>query len=202
MELYTATKIRLYYEVLSPLSISRVSSDIFFRNWLYKFSRFYSYSLENVRVFLTLQLAHLIDYSCSLMLFWFGGFLLVNCVILGIFFKESLCWFYQLILFFSHSIGSISTRFNIGLMLFASCFVSYMLRVNMSINILAMVHHQEVEVLGDDNITAIVEPNVSNKSEPNFTRRSVTINVFRYCLAWLVMIIISITANKRKWLLW
>lgn len=39
-----------------------------------------------------------------------------------------------------------------------------MLRVNMSINILAMVHHHEVEVIGDDNITAIVEPNVSTPS--------------------------------------
>ncbi|XP_055314147.1 sialin-like isoform X2 [Sitodiplosis mosellana] len=55
--------------------------------------------------------------------------------------------------------GKISTRLYVGLMLFASCFVSYMLRVNMSINILAMVHHQEVEMIGDDNITAIVEPN-------------------------------------------
>lgn len=45
--------------------------------------------------------------------------------------------------------------------MFAACFVSYMLRVNMSINILAMVHHHEVEVLGDGNITAIVEPDVS-----------------------------------------
>lgn len=37
-----------------------------------------------------------------------------------------------------------------------------MIRVNMSINILAMVHHHEVDIIGDDNITAIVEPNVSN----------------------------------------
>lgn len=65
----------------------------------------------------------------------------------------------------SLTIGKIPTRLNVGLMLFASCFVSYMLRVNMSINILAMVHHSEVEVLGDDNITAIVEPNVSKIHE-------------------------------------
>ncbi|XP_055598417.1 sialin-like [Uranotaenia lowii] len=34
----------------------------------------------------------------------------------------------------------IPTRFNVGMMLFMSCFVSYMLRVNMSVNILAMVN--------------------------------------------------------------
>lgn len=33
----------------------------------------------------------------------------------------------------------IPTRFNIGMMLFMSCFVTYMLRVNMSVNLLAMV---------------------------------------------------------------
>lgn len=66
----------------------------------------------------------------------------------------------SLVLFLS--IGKIPVRLNIGLMLFASCFVSYMLRVNMSINILAMVHHSEVEVHDDHNVTAIVEPDVSN----------------------------------------
>lgn len=34
---------------------------------------------------------------------------------------------------------SIPTRLNVGLMLFLACFMSYMLRVNMSINILGMV---------------------------------------------------------------
>lgn len=86
-----------------------------------------------------------------------------------------ICWFFSWMqLFFGNSddffywyyrficdVGKISTRFNVGLMLFLSCFVSYMLRVNMSINILAMVHHHEVEVVGDENVTAIVEPDVS-----------------------------------------
>ncbi|XP_055625542.1 sialin-like [Toxorhynchites rutilus septentrionalis] len=41
---------------------------------------------------------------------------------------------------FIKAIGRIPTRFNIAIMLFMSCFVSYMLRVNMSVNILAMVN--------------------------------------------------------------
>ena len=36
-------------------------------------------------------------------------------------------------------LGLISTRFVIGVMLFTSCFVTYTMRVNMSINIIAMV---------------------------------------------------------------
>lgn len=35
--------------------------------------------------------------------------------------------------------GRIPARLNIGLMLFFACFITYMLRVNMSINILGMV---------------------------------------------------------------
>lgn len=52
-------------------------------------------------------------------------------------------------------------------MLFASCFVSYMLRVNMSINILAMVHHpenhehHEGETPEEHNSSAVIEPDVS-----------------------------------------
>lgn len=69
-----------------------------------------------------------------------------------------------LFVFFILFTGKISVRLYVGLMLFASCFVSYMLRVNMSINILAMVHHHEIEMIGD-NITAIVEPNVSNQKK-------------------------------------
>lgn len=57
---------------------------------------------------------------------------------------------------YSLFLGKIPSRLNIGLMLFASCFVSYMLRVNMSINILSMVHHYE------HNVTANAEPDVSN----------------------------------------
>lgn len=60
---------------------------------------------------------------------------------------------------------------NIGLMLFAACFVSYMLRVNMSINILAMVHQtNQVEAFddGDGNHTAAVEPDVSTSQQKLF----------------------------------
>jgi ACS family sodium-dependent inorganic phosphate cotransporter len=42
------------------------------------------------------------------------------------------------ILFF-HADG-IPKRLNVAIMLFMACFISYMLRVNMSVNILAMVN--------------------------------------------------------------
>ncbi|XP_058462887.1 sialin-like [Malaya genurostris] len=38
------------------------------------------------------------------------------------------------------TVDGIPTRFNVAIMLFMSCFISYMLRVNMSVNILAMVY--------------------------------------------------------------
>lgn len=36
-------------------------------------------------------------------------------------------------------IDKIPTRFNVAMMLFMACFVAYMVRVNISVNILAMV---------------------------------------------------------------
>lgn len=50
--------------------------------------------------------------------------------------------------------GGIPTRLHIAAMLFFACFFSYMLRVNMSINLLAMVNHYDV------NGTLIAEPDV------------------------------------------
>lgn len=48
----------------------------------------------------------------------------------------------------------IPTRLNVALMIFLSCFISYMMRVNLSINIIAMVQQKS-----DDggNSTEIVE---------------------------------------------
>lgn len=57
--------------------------------------------------------------------------------------------------------GRIPSRFNIGIMLFASCFVSYMLRVNFSINILAMVQQQETEANNGEKSDVTIEPDVS-----------------------------------------
>lgn len=51
----------------------------------------------------------------------------------------------------------IPTRFNVGVMLFMACFISYMLRVNMSINILAMVEPTNLH----ENKTLAAAPNVS-----------------------------------------
>lgn len=55
---------------------------------------------------------------------------------------------------FTHNIANVPTRFSIAVMLFFACFFSYMLRVNMSINVLAMVQHT------DENGTVIEEENV------------------------------------------
>lgn len=59
--------------------------------------------------------------------------------------------------------AKIPVRLNIGLMLFAACFVSYMLRVNMSINILAMVKSSSYA-----NATAPVDIDVSAAFFPPF----------------------------------
>lgn len=53
----------------------------------------------------------------------------------------------------------IPTRFNVGVMLFMACFISYMLRVNISINILAMVEPTNLH----ENKTLAAAPDVSNK---------------------------------------
>lgn len=54
--------------------------------------------------------------------------------------------------------AEIPARLNIGLMLFAACFISYMLRVNMSINILAMVKSAPAK----DNATRPIDIDVSD----------------------------------------
>ncbi|XP_041783948.1 sialin-like [Anopheles merus] len=46
---------------------------------------------------------------------------------------------YGLLVHFIKAIDRIPTRFNVSIMLFMACLISYMLRVNMSVNILAMV---------------------------------------------------------------
>lgn len=65
------------------------------------------------------------------------------------------------ILFQKKKTGKIPARLNIGLMLFASCFVSYMLRVNMSINILSMVHHPEEHIVEEHQPEEIEEHNTT-----------------------------------------
>lgn len=59
---------------------------------------------------------------------------------------------------FSCVIGKIPKRLNIGLMLFFTTFFLYVLRSNLSINMVAMVQSNAV----DENGTQIVLPNVKN----------------------------------------
>lgn len=57
----------------------------------------------------------------------------------------------------SYTTGKIPTRLNVGLLLFMACFISYMLRVNMSINILGMVEPTNLH----ENKSIASAPNVS-----------------------------------------
>lgn len=66
---------------------------------------------------------------------------------------------FQNVFFFSIFTDRIPARLNIGLMLFSACFISYMLRVNMSINILAMVKSKPSI---NETETTPIEHDVSN----------------------------------------
>lgn len=48
-------------------------------------------------------------------------------------------WYFSLFIWII--ISGVATRFNIGVMMFTACMVCYMLRVNISINIVDMVQH-------------------------------------------------------------
>lgn len=53
----------------------------------------------------------------------------------------------------------IPARLNVGVMLFMACFITYMLRVNISINIIAMV--KDTTIINANNTNNISLPDVS-----------------------------------------
>jgi len=61
-------------------------------------------------------------------------------------------------------IDKIPTRLNIGVMLFFACALSYMMRVNVSINILAMVHNTSKP----ENDTGVESKTINTEKDVSF----------------------------------